>query len=171
MTTPQAKTDAEPPAESRIQPARFEFSKPMLVAGLRGHFTTAPWDGIPAQWKRLMAFGDIPGKISSVYYGMCFQQPAGIDLSGYQVANLAGLPFDFTHVEMPAQKYAVFEHLGHVEKLHSTIENIWHHWSPAPGHEVAKQPPTLPDFFERYGEKFDPRTLTGDIEVWIPVRG
>jgi AraC family transcriptional regulator len=24
-------------------------------------------------------------------------------------------------------------------------------------------------FFERYGEKFNPQTGTGDIEVWVPI--
>ena len=26
-----------------------------------------------------------------------------------------------------------------------------------------------PDFFERYGEAFDPQLGMGDVEVWIPV--
>jgi AraC family transcriptional regulator len=42
-------------------------------------------------------------------------------------------------------------------------------WLPTSGHERAKaQGP--PDFFERYGEGFDPQTGYGDIEVWVPVK-
>jgi AraC family transcriptional regulator len=28
----------------------------------------------------------------------------------------------------------------------------------------------MPDFFERYGEEFDPQTGMGGIEVWIPIK-
>jgi len=27
-----------------------------------------------------------------------------------------------------------------------------------------------PDFFERYGKEFDPKTGTGKVELWVPLK-
>jgi AraC family transcriptional regulator len=43
-------------------------------------------------------------------------------------------------------------------------------WLPRSGHEVAHVVVDAPDFFERYGEDFDPKTGMGGIEVWIPIK-
>jgi AraC family transcriptional regulator len=155
-----------------LDPPRFATGKAMLVAGLRGHFTYATWAGIPAQWERLIAHGKIPGMVGSAHYGLCFNQPSGIDyLCGVEVADVAGLPnelpSEFSHCKIPGQRYAVFSHRGHVSKLHDTLDAIHRTW--APDHELIRPSDGAPDFFERYGERFDPRTGMGDIQVWIPI--
>ena len=161
MTTPMLQLD----------PPRFENGNAMLVAGLRGHITTATWAGIPAQWERLVSYGKVPGAVSPVHYGLCFHSPNGIDyLSGVEVSGVAGLAAEFSHVNIPAQKYAVFPHREHASKLRDTMEAIQRSWFPGSGHEIARPVAGAPDFFERYGEGFDPRTGMGDIEVWIPVK-
>ncbi len=150
-----------------LEPARFETGKPMLIAGLRGHFTSATWTGIPALWERLISRGKIPGMVGSTHYGLCFSQPGGFDyLCGVEVLSVAGLPNDFSHCEIPGQRYAVFSHGAHVSKLRDTMDTIHRTW--APEHELIRASDGAPDFFERYGERFDPRTGMGDIEVWIP---
>lgn len=155
----------------QLDPPRFENGQARLIAGLRGHFTTATWAGTPAQWERLASFGRVPGAVSRVHYGLCFLRSDGIDyLCGVEVAEVAGLPAEFRHVSIPEQKYAVFSHREHVSKLHDTMEAIQRSWFPGSGHEIARPVDGTPDFFERYGEGFDPRTGTGDIEVWIPVK-
>jgi AraC family transcriptional regulator len=141
----------------------------MLIAGLRGHFTPATWAGIPAQWQPLIAYGKIPGMVGAAHYGLCFNRTGGIDyLSGVKVSSVAGLPSEFSHCEIPGQRYAVLEHRGHVSELYNTMDAIQRTW--APQHELIRPSEGAPDFFERYGERFDPRTGIGDIEVWIPVR-
>ena len=84
-------------------------------------------------------------------------------------ASSIGLPADFNVVSIPAQRYAVFAHHGHVSKLGETFCD-------AIERPVAPHDPTAvhhsensPDLFERYGEGFDPKTGTGDIEVWVPI--
>jgi AraC family transcriptional regulator len=154
-----------------LEPPRFENGKAMLIAGLRGHFTTATWAGIPAQWQRLASYGSIPGQVGPVRYGLCFLRSEGIDyLCGVEVSGLAGLPSEFTQVNIPAQKYAVFVHREHVSKLQNTMEAIEQSWFPGLDHEIARPTRGAPDFFERYGEGFDPRSGMGDIEVWIPIK-
>ena len=112
--TNQTKIEEAPAL--KIDPPRFEDGRPLLIAGLRGHFTTASFAGIAAQWERLGSYGTVPGRVGPTHYGLCFIM------------------------------------------------------SPGSGHEVARAAGGAPDFFERYGEKFDPRTGMGDIEVWIPIK-
>ena len=151
-----------------LEPPRFETGKPMLVAGLRGQFTTATWAGIPAQWQRLIAYGKTPEMVGLAHYGLCFNRPDGIHyLSGVEVSSVTGLPGEFSHCEIPEQRYAVFDHHGNVSELYDTMDAIQRTW--APNHELIRPSDGAPDFFERYGEHFDPRTGMGDIEVWIPI--
>jgi AraC family transcriptional regulator len=169
MAKSQNRIDEE--LASQLEPLRFENGKPLLIAGLRGHFTTATWADIPTQWQRLGSFGRVPGMVGPVHYGLCFNMSDGIEyLSGVEVSSVAGLPSEFSYVNIPAQKYVVFAHREHVSKLRNTLDAIWHEWFPTSGHEFARPAAGAPDFFERYGEHFDPRTGMGDVEVWIPIK-
>lgn len=168
MTKSQMKGD-----ETRLDQLaapRFENGKPLLIAGLLGHFTAENREGIPAQWQHFgRHLGKIPGQIGRATYGLCFLLPDRVDyLSGTEVSGGSSLPGEFRTVNIPAQKYAVFPHREHVSKLRNTCQLIFE-WFPGPGHECAKAL-GAPDFFERYGEKFDPRTGVGDIEVWVPIK-
>ena len=155
---------------AQLETPRVENSRPLLVAGLRSHSRDEPWNGTPELWQRFAPyFGRIPGQVGCTAYGLCFLLPNGVDyLAGVEVAGLAGLPSDFTTVNIPAQKYLVFSHSEHVSKLYRTCEMI-SEWLPTSGYEAAKSP-GAPDFFERYSEEFDPRTGMGGIEVWIPIK-
>jgi predicted transcriptional regulator YdeE len=42
-------------------------------------------------------------------------------------------------------------------------------WLPESRHKAARAAAGAPDFFERYGEGFDPQLGMGDVEVWIPM--
>jgi AraC family transcriptional regulator len=68
-------------------------------------------------------------------------------------------------VRIPAQRYAVFSHRDHVSRIRAAFYTIWNRWLPASNHEHADAPD-----FERYDERFDPRTGTGTVEIWLPVR-
>jgi AraC family transcriptional regulator len=139
----------------------------MLIAGLRERYECLNMSGIPGQWQRFEPrIGTIRGKIGRAAFGVISAGGGnGIDyLTGVMVSDLAELPADFSHIELPPRRYAVFPHRGHVSTLRQTIHAIWN-LLPQSGHEAATD-----CFFERYGEGFDPRTGTGDIEVWVPVR-
>lgn len=155
----------------KLETPRIVTGKLLLIAGLRGHFTPATWAGIPEQWQRFASYlGKIPGQVGRITYGLCFNRPNGIDyLSGVEVSAIDHLPHEFSHVSIPAQQYAVFPHREHVSKLRHTLEAIQREWLPESGYQTSKASPNAPDFFERYGEGFDPQTGTGDIEVWIPL--
>jgi AraC family transcriptional regulator len=60
-------------------------------------------------------------------------------------------------------------HREHVSKLRYTVNTIWSQWFPESGYKAARAAAGAPDFFERYGDGFDPQLGMGDVEVWIPV--
>jgi AraC family transcriptional regulator len=62
----------------------------------------------------------------------------------------------------------VFPHRGHVSELNKTVAAAWQ-WLPASGRKLGCDA-GAPTFIEHYGEKFDPDTGFGDIEVWFPVK-
>jgi AraC family transcriptional regulator len=154
-----------------LEPPRFENGKAFLIAGLREPVKTIT--SIPALWQRALAH-KIPKRVERVDYGVCFNCLGGADsfdyLAGAEVSDLSGLPAELSGMSIPAQRYAVFPHREHVSKLSDTIDTILHKWLPQSGYEVAHPVADAPDFFERYGEDFDPQSGTGGMEVWIPIK-
>jgi AraC family transcriptional regulator len=157
-----------------LEPPRFENGAPLLIAGLRAQLA-AGTNQIPAQWQRLGPYiGKVPGQVGGVFYGVGFnisEDQDGCDyLSGFEVSDFSGIPGELSRVSIPAQRYAVFPHHGHVSKLYNTINTIHRQWLPGSGCQVANDNAGAVAFFEHYGEKFDPQTGTGGIEVWIPIK-
>jgi predicted transcriptional regulator YdeE len=147
---------------------RFENSRELLIAGLNESYTFESRRNIPAQWNRFVPhLGKIPGQSGKNSFGVCwyYKPERGFDyLSGVEVSATAKLPAGFTHVRLPQQRYAVFEHRDHVSSIGQTIDAIWTKWAPDCGLKLANSP-----CFERYTEKFDPKTGVGGMEIWIPL--
>lgn len=143
----------------------------MFIAGLaeRHSGTTA---GIPTQWRRFAPhIGKVPGQVGSTSYGVVFDSLPGACsfgyLAGVEVSGVANLPKSYCHLEIPARRYAVFCHEEHVSALARTVAAIRDEWLPASDYQWETDGV---DFFERYGEAFDPRTGRGGVEVWIPIK-
>ena len=151
-----------------INPPRLENGKPMLIAGLREQIKTIA--SIPALWQRALAH-KIPNRLTPIDYGVvfnCFPGSESFDyLAGAEV-SAATKPPGFTHVSIQAHKFLVFQHTGHVSKLCETIEAI-NKWLPESGYKAPPPSPGTPNFFERYGEDFNPQTGMGGMEVWFPI--
>lgn len=152
-----------------LEPPRFEDGKPLLIAGLCECYTCETSKGIPAQWQRFGPhFGHVPGQIGRVGYGVCCNadEEGNFDyVCGVEVSDFSELPSEFARLRIPRQRYAVFRHRGHISTIRRTINTIWNRWLPESGREVADAPD-----FERYGEDFDPKSGTGTVEIWIPIR-
>jgi AraC family transcriptional regulator len=149
---------------------RFVDGKAMTFAGMSEH-VTSDWDKIDKLWWRFAPhIGKVPGQVvARVAYGVVTNSGKGIDyLAAVEVTGTKVLPKDFVQASLPAQRYAVFAHEGHVSKLKDTMDAIWK-WFPTSGLEHARTA-GAPAFFERYGEEFDPQKGTGGIEVWVPVK-
>jgi len=152
-----------------LEPPRFENFKTLLIAGLSERYTAETCANIPAQWQRFAPhLGHIPGQVGRTAYGViCNTDDAGNTeyISGVEVSDFSRLPAEFSRLRIPEQRYAVFAHRDHIAAIRRTWFTIWNKWLPESGHQVAEAPE-----FERYGEEFDPRTGTGGLEIWIPIK-
>jgi AraC family transcriptional regulator len=125
----------EAPA-SQIQPSRFEDSKPLRIAGLKQRLSNETMKDISALWQRFIPhFGKVPGQVGNIAYGLCSKlemKPFSFDyLAGVEVSGNLKLPEGFSHVDIPALRYAVFPHHDHVvralrRRLQSANRN-WRH--------------------------------------------
>ena len=154
---------------AEIEAPRFENGRILLIAGIGERYTCQSSAGIPAQWQRFLPhFGNVPGQVGRIAYGVsCNQDDEGnFDyICGVEVSDFSKVPADWSRLRIAPQKYAIFAHREHISTIRSTWNTIWNKWLPESGYEAADAPD-----FERYGEEFDPRTGTGGLEIWIPVK-
>jgi AraC family transcriptional regulator len=152
---------------------RLERHDALLIAGLAERYEAGTIEemaaGIGRQWQSLAPLiGKVPGQVGRTAYGVCRSVDDGeaVDyLAGVEVASFEHLPRRFKRRRLPAQRYAVFRHRGHLSALPGTIDSIWSRWLPQARLEAAD---TV--HLERYGERFDPQSGKGEVEIWIPVK-
>lgn len=151
-----------------LEPPRFETLPPMLFAGLQETYAYGGNAAIPSLWQKFNAhFGHIAGQKGNVAYGICthgegetFRYMAAVEIS-----DAGDLPAGFATLRIPGQRYAVFSHRGHVSGIPATMDRIFGAWWPTSGLEHGE----TPDMFERYDDRFDPRSGTGLTEIWLPI--
>lgn len=154
-----------------MAPPRFVDRPAMTIAGLAETHDRMKPEGIPAQWQRFNHYlGHIPGANLDVAYGVLsgvFEDTDSfVSLAGLEVSTTSALQSELTALAIPAQRYAIFTHTGHVSKMRTSVNTVFNRWVPELGIEMAE----FPSFIERYGMEFDPETGTGDVELWVPVR-
>jgi AraC family transcriptional regulator len=86
-------------------------------------------------------------------------------IAGVEVSDFARVPAELSRLRIPEQKYAVFQHRGHVSLARQTWTAIWNQWLPEYGYKAVGGPE-----FERYTSSFNPATGEGGFEIWIPVK-
>ena len=152
-----------------IEPTRFAEGPPMLLAGVRRWhaFADAPRD-IPAQWVEFHALSGLPPRAGAVTYGVvCASEPQRGRFEYFcaiEVPSFEGLGADVGRMRVPAQRYAVFTHRGHVSGLQATWRAIWEEWLPRSGYQAANTPD-----FERYDQRYEAATASGEMEIWFPI--
>jgi AraC family transcriptional regulator len=150
-----------PAPEMKDRPA-FE------VVGLGTDCTFETTSAIPPLWQALNARGDeIDARPGAAAYGLCMG--AGDEgrfryVAGLEVAKGAEVPRGMERAVVPAGRYAVFLHRGHISDIGKTCYTIWNKALP----DLGQEPRKAPDF-ERYDRRFDPETGRGEVEIWIPV--
>lgn len=141
----------------------------LLVGGLCERYTMGNTGAIPSQWERFNRYaGCIPGVVDGPAYGVCFNfNNNQLDyLSGIEVGALEGLPREFSHVQIPAQRYAIFAVEDNISTIQRVIHTIWNQWLPASGYKATNAP-----VVECYREAFDPLTGDGGFEIWVGIEG
>jgi AraC family transcriptional regulator len=155
-------------ANTALKPPRIEDGSALLIGGLGERFAFDTLARLPALWQRFNEYrGHVPGQTGTVAYGVCYNtDETGFDyIAGVEVADFGSLPKQFAHVRVAEQRYAVFTHEQHVSSVKGTFMAIFNDWLPKSGHQAADAP-----VFERYDERFDPRSGTGGFEIWVPLK-
>ncbi|QQR34797.1 AraC family transcriptional regulator [Devosia oryziradicis] len=147
---------------------RIVDAAPLRVAGFSERYTFATNEGIPALWQRFSPYvGHMPGQVGSTTYGVVadFEDDCSFGyLAGVEVLPTADLDEGMAYIDIPAQRYAVFAHEGHISTMRRTAYSIWAHYFP-----TSTLIPTGGPSFERYGAEHDAQTGHGLVEVWVPV--
>ena len=159
----------EIPTPSSLEAPRIVDGPEFLIAGFSERYTDETSAGIPAQWRRFEPWiGRVPGQIGNVSYGVCYNNDSAGNmdyLTGVEVEDLAhALKELFSQLRIPANRYAVFTHRGNISTIRATWAAIFGEWVPASGHKTLYAPS-----FERYDERFNPRTGNGGLEIWLPI--
>ncbi len=152
-----------------LKPPRMADSKAMTIAGLKQTLTFENMAAISAIWQRFVPhIGHVPQESPGAAYGVCFNMTdSGMDyIAGVAVNAGADLPKGFVTVKVPAGRYAVFRHDGHISRVGDSWGAIWGGGLEAAGLKAAATP-----IFERYGPEFDGRTGEGGLELWVPIEG
>ena len=140
----------------------------MTFVGLFDRFALDTTYGIPTLWRRFMtSYAEIENKVDPIPVGVI--GPIGEDGSfnygcAVQVAASAAPSAPITVLNVPAQRYALFPHTGHVATIRSTYDAIWNRVLPESAWTTPEQPG-----LERHHPTFNPLTGEGGITIWIPV--
>jgi AraC family transcriptional regulator len=168
----QAKLTIRNKGETMQNP-RIIHKESFKVIG-KSTLSTMKNNTIPALWGSFGEYCDkIPGTLNpEVGLGICFfeDMPEMTDetpftyLAGMEVNADQPAPEGMQSRAVPEADYAVFEHHGSLDNLHSTYEAIYRDWLPESGYERAQS-----DDFELYDERFDYGKPHSVMEIWVPV--
>ncbi|MEO0912357.1 MAG: AraC family transcriptional regulator [Pseudomonadota bacterium] len=137
------------------------------VVGLSAQCTFEDISAIPALWQGFNAReSEVAGVVGAAYGVCCDGDGAGRFryVAGAEAPGDAGMPDGMDDVAIPAGRYAVFTHTGHISDLPRTVYTIWNKALP----DAGLEPRPAPDF-EVYDKRFDVETGRGAVEIWIPV--
>ena len=152
----------------RVNNPRLVAETEIRIVGLPAHYSYDATAGIPGQWQRFMTFATtIPERRPGIPSGVATNVDAdgGFDyICAVEVSAFSTMPAEWVRIVIPAHRYAVFEHPGHVSTIQKTYSAIWDEWLPA--HQLtSSDAPSI----ERHKDTFDPRTGNGGVDLWIPI--
>ena len=159
-----------PSTDVKLDEPGTEDLRELALAGMRQRFGASEGGGIPALWQRFAPhIGHVPGQLGFTAYGVVFDtdKSGGMDyLCGVEVGKGARLPAELTGMTVPAHRYLLFKHRGHISGIRATWMAVMNEWLPASAYQADEAP-----FIERYTERFDPRTGSGEVDILVPVKG
>jgi AraC family transcriptional regulator len=162
----------------KLEP-RFSNRRQLLVAGIAAHYADQSSEAFAKQWESFApTIGKMPGQVGTDAYGVVTGTFSGAHefeyVTGVEVSSFDHVPAKFRRLTIPAQRYAVVVHEGHVSTIHETVytikKELLPRWKVAGRTDAGTEGSDQPDFFERYGKEFDPKTGTGKVEIWVPLK-
>lgn len=160
----------DPAATRRLRPPTVVRHERMVIAGIGRRFPVEDFAGIPSLWQEFRAFDNtIPEQQGHRAFGVVSDMSTnGSDyryVAGVQVTAGANTHEPLQRITLPAQRWAMFTHTGHITTIISTIHAIFAEALPT----ARLSPGENPDLLEVYPETFDPSTGRGGVELWVPL--
>lgn len=155
--------------EQKMEPVKFETLPAFKVMGMKYRGKNENGE-IPAMWGELNPrCSEIPS-IGDCAYGVCLMvsnMPEGVFeyIAGFKVAAEAIPPKGMVVVDVPENRYAVFEHRGSKETLMNTYHLIANEWFPRSGMK-----PTGGYDMEVYDEKFNNFEPDSIMYIYEPIK-
>lgn len=137
---------------------------PFQVAGIGMRHTRNSGGAIPGQWAQLNREWPTPAPVS---FGVCCNSDdeGGFDyIAALPVNALPSVPAHWQRVDVPARRYLVAWHGGHISTIRSTWFWLLDQYLPASNLNLANAPD-----LERYDTRFDEHSGHGGVEIWLPV--
>lgn len=122
----------------------------------------------PQIWAEFVPSVPLPGQSEPVMYGLNDAMDMQSGAWDYMVAVEVGTPNEgdgHDHLVVEPSKYAVLTHNGPASALGQSYQWFYETWLPASGEELSMAPS-----YERYGPGYDPETMSGDTELWFPLK-
>lgn len=156
-----------------IQPKFVKFEGAQ-VRGLGKALNEDRISEIKTLWQDFNKFCENKGIPHRKAYGICMKNHPGI-LKGTDetFVYVAAVPEQncqqeddgMIQCELPAGNYAVFTFSGPIAKFPDLVMHVWEHWVPE-NQQMYREGPD----FELYDERFDPKTASGEVDIYIPVK-
>ena len=148
---------------------RIEQGPSRHLVGLRRtvKMSEAP-EVCPKMWAELAPAVPLPGQSSPVMYGVNDAMDMANGQWDYMVAvevETPDLDDGRAHLSLAPATYAVITYDGPSNEMGQFYQWIFNRWLPASGRELSAAPS-----FERYGPGYDTQTMSGDTEIWIPLK-
>lgn len=152
---------------------RFEHKDEFTVVGIARQYTMST-NTIPQLWDDFMKRNtEVKHALCEAALGVCYYEPdyaAEKDtpftyMAGWMVSKVEDIPQGMTARTIPANDYAVFEHIGALDTLQKTYDGIFREWLPTSEYEMSHT-----DDFEWYDERFKFGEPDSVMEIWIPVK-
>lgn len=130
---------------------------------------------IPQLWDRFVnRIEEINGRVGRDTFGLCSDLPSEVERSHdaeffymacAEVESLDDIPDGMIGRVVPAATFAVFTHVGPLDRLGRTMDYIYGSWLPDSGYE---RPADVPDL-ELYDERFDPSSEQSEMDIYVPI--
>ncbi len=147
---------------------RMVEAGPMLFVGMGRRYRYDQMASASRQWDRFRPWKTrVPHALPGTAWGICTNHdPESMDyISAVEVSAFGLVAHDLQRLRVPAQRFAVFSHKGHISEIQAVFRTIFSEWLPNSGLEEADAPS-----LERYGPEFDPASGEGGYEIWAPVK-
>ena len=166
----EARTVNDFPTIQLAEPEIVQKPK-ILVAGLSQHFKFSERGAIPGLWQKFMPLMlQVPRLKPGTTYGVCAGPLLGEDGFEYTAAieidSVDDMPVGLKAMRIPAHRYAVFRHAGHVAEIGAVCNAIYTDWGGRADLKPAEGPIQM---IEHYPASFNPMTGQGGFEIWLPL--